>query len=75
MSKGSPLTPRPCRDDTCDVSVIVAARQPHGRWAAFEAADRNPSTQAAADCWVLIGTQAWRPADLVEQLMVSREIS
>lgn len=74
MTTGAPTTKRPCRDD-CGTDVILARRQPEGRWAAFEATDRPPSTQEAIGCWVLVGEQAWRPRDLVEHFQVTREIS
>lgn len=75
MTAGSPLTPRPCREG-CGVQVFLARLMPQGtRWGAFELTDRDPSTQAAVGCRVLVGVQAWRPADLVEHFQTTREIS
>lgn len=75
MTAGAPLTPRPCRDEGCEIRIVLARRQPRNRWAAFEAADRPPGSDAAVGCWVLVGEQAWRPPDLTEHLHVTREIS
>lgn len=55
--------------------VVLAVRQPAGRWGAFEAEDRAPESMTAHDCWVLVGDQAWRPADLTEHFHTSLEIS
>lgn len=75
MTAGAPLTARPCRDEGCDVRVVLARRQPSGAWAAFEATTTPPESIDAHDCWVLVGEQAWRREHLVEQFHTSREIS
>ena len=55
--------------------VLLAQRQPSGKWWAFEATDRNPASDESIGCWVLVGTQAWAPSDLVEHIHVTREIT
>lgn len=73
MTAGAALTPRPCRDG-CGTRVVLVMRQPSGRWGAFEAVTRNPHHLEAVGCWVLVGEQAWRPADLAEQFQTSRHL-
>lgn len=58
--------------------LAVRAPTPTGqppKWLPFEAADRDPSKAEAVNCRAVVGIQAWRPGDLVEHLMVTREIS
>lgn len=73
----NPSEPRYCnRALNCDVKIILAilAPTPPGakeRWAAFEATDREPFSEAAAGARVIVsGRQAWRPIDLIEDYRV-----
>lgn len=71
-ARRKPSDARRCnRDPDCTTLVIVAilAPTPAGqerRWAAFEARDREPNSAGSVGCRVIVGRQAWRPADLVE---------
>ena len=65
-------TPRKCREDGCDVRIILAQVAGTERWLAFEAQDRTPYSTAAVDCFVLVDGQAWKPRDLVEHLRAYR---
>ena len=69
----SSLRPRWCREPGCDVRIILATRD--GRWLPYEAAERDPGTQATAGSHVLVGAQAWRREDLIEHFMTQFEIS
>lgn len=64
---------RVCRDEGCDVRVILARLADSRRWLAFEAQDRPPFTQASADCHVLVDGLAWRPLDLIAELQATYE--
>lgn len=70
-----PSEPRWCRDDGCDIKVILARRAFTGTWAAYEATDRPPFSMEAAGCHVVVAGQAWKPADLIEDFMTRYEIS
>lgn len=79
MTAGSRLLPRPCVH-SCGSAVFTAMKAPTPtgqapKWIPFEAGDRNPAKDEAVRCWVIVGAQAWRPTDLVEHLMTTREIS
>lgn len=67
--------PRPCRDEGCDVRVILARRMPSNRWAAYEADDQPPFTERSAGCHVLVSGQAWAPLDLIEDFRVRHELT
>ena len=69
------LEPRVCRHPGCTVKVVLAQRVSTGKWAAFQARDRAPWSLEAAGALVLVGTQAWAPADLVEHFHVTQEIT
>lgn len=77
----APSHPRYCdRDPNCAVQVILAilAPTPEGqdpKWAAFEARDLAPFSIEAAGSRVLVGRQAWKPADLIEDYHVRLEIT
>lgn len=68
-------TSRPCRDEGCDVRVLLARLADSRRWLAFEAQDRPPFTDAAVDCRVLIDGLAWRLPDLIEHLRAYRGLT
>lgn len=81
-ARRKPSDPRYCdRDPGCNTLVVVAilAPTPTGqerRWGAFEATDREPFTDRAVGCRVIVGgRQAWKPAELVEDYMVRHEIT
>lgn len=59
------MLPQPCRYG-CGESVVVAQSVASGRWRPFEARDRTPGSDAAVNCWVLVGPRAWRPGDLAD---------
>lgn len=74
--------PRYCdRDPDCAVQIKLAilAPTPPGqepRWAALEARDREPFSNEAVGCRVLVADrQAWRPQDLIEDYRVRHELS
>jgi len=68
-------TPRTCREDGCDVRIILARRAQTRSWLAFEAQDRTPFTPAAVGCWVLVDGLAWRPLDLIDQMQADYSIT
>lgn len=72
-----PSSPKPklCNRPGCLVPITLARHQPGGQWVAYEAQDREPFSIAAVTADVLIGTQSWRPADLVEDYMVRHELT
>lgn len=81
-ARRKPSDPRYCdRADGCNTLVVVAILAPtpadqERRWGAFEATDREPFTDRAVDCRVIVGgRQAWKPAELVEDYMVRHEIT
>lgn len=71
----SPLQPRWCNHDGCDTRIILAVRQDTGRYVPYEARDREPASLVSGDCHVLVGAQAWRREDLIEQFRVQFEIT
>ena len=69
------LRPRWCNHDGCDVRIILALRADTGKCVPYEAADQSPDAVAAGGCHVLVGTQAWRRADLIEHFQVTFQIT
>lgn len=74
-AKASPLQPRWCNKAGCDARIILAKRADTNRWVPYEETDRQGGTQEAAGCHVLVGDQAWRLPDLIEQFQAQFEIS
>lgn len=68
-----------CQDCGIEIRFAILAPTPAGqdpKWAAFEAQDRAPFSDAAVGCRVLVADkQAWRPQDLVEDYRMRLEIT
>lgn len=64
----------------CGIEIVfgILAPTPRGqepRWAAFEATDQPAFSDHAVGARVFVADrQAWRPVDLVEDVMVRREL-
>lgn len=67
--------------DGCGIEIVFAilAPTPRGqepRWAAFEVTDQPAFSDHAVGARVFVADrQAWKPLDLVEDVMVRREIT
>jgi hypothetical protein len=69
------MQPRWCNHEGCATRIILALRADTRRWVPYEATEREPGSLAAAGAHVLVGNQAWTPADLREHFRVQFEIS
>lgn len=70
---------RTCEDCGIEIVFGILAPTPRGqepRWAAFEAVDQPAFSDHAVGARVFVADrQAWRPVDLVEDVMVRRELT
>lgn len=64
---------RPCKDTGCDVKIMWATRAGTDRWVPLEVTDQEPFSVNATGCLVVVGSEAWRPADLMEHFLVRLE--
>ena len=76
-----PAGKRYCREPGCSTEVVFAVLAPTRRgatprWGCFEARDLTPfGPEVTPDVRVIVsGSQAWKPADLIEDYQVRHEL-
>ena len=61
---------RVCSEKGCGARIFFARRAGTDRFIPLEKADQTPYSTAAYGCVVVVAGEAWRPADLVEDVRV-----
>lgn len=65
---------RLCRDRCGEYVVLLRRDDDHDKWVCLNSTPVEGLMQDANVCWVVSGVYAYRPATLIDHLMMRREI-